>query len=101
MWKPAVGRGLPLPEFADAVALPAAHGGANFYRRNLGSQTVGQRPQADLGPIQCEAMQARRLRGGKTIRTWRGAMKPFAQKVQNGLRPGRGMIATRVAGHPV
>jgi len=58
MWKPTVGRGIQLPELANPVPLPAAHGRPNFYRWNLMGQTVGQGPTAHLGAIEFEAMQA-------------------------------------------
>jgi hypothetical protein len=58
MRKPTVGRGIQLPEFADPVPLPAAHGRPNFYGRKLVGQPVGPCPMADLGAIEFEAMQA-------------------------------------------
>lgn len=58
MRKPTVGRGIQLPEFADPVPLPAAHSSPNFYGWNLVGQTVGQRPMADLGAVEFEAIQA-------------------------------------------
>ena len=89
-----------MPEFADAVPLPAADGGPNFYGRHLMGQTVGQCPMADLGAIQFEAMQTQRFGGGKAVRARRDAMQPFAQKIQNGLRPRGRVIAAGVAGNP-
>ena len=101
MGKPTVGRGIQLPEFADPVPLPAAHGRPNFYGRNFVSQVVGQSPTANLGAVELEAMQAQRFGSGEAVRAWREAMKSFAQELQNGLRPSRGVIAAGVARHPV
>jgi len=56
--KPAVGRGVQLPEFANAVALPAAHGSRDFLGRDGMGQMVGQRPAADLGAVELEVVQA-------------------------------------------
>ena len=100
MREPAVGRSIQLPEFANAVTLPAPHRRAHFFGRNRMGQPVGQGPAADLGAVELEVMQAQGFRRDKTVRARRGATEPFAEEVQHGLRPGRGMIAARVAGPP-
>ena len=56
--KPAVGRGVELPEFADLSALPAAHGGQNFFGRDGLGELVLECPAADLGAVEFEGMKA-------------------------------------------
>jgi hypothetical protein len=100
MREPAVGRSIQLPEFANAVMLPAPHRRAHLFWRNRMGQPVGQGPAADLGAVELEVMQAQRFGRDQAVRARRGATEPFAEVVQHGLRPGRGMVAARVAGQP-
>lgn len=100
MGEPAVGRGIQLPEFANAVALPAAHWSPDFLGRDRMGQMVGQSPAADLGAVELEVVQAQSFRGHKAVRTrWR-AVEPFVEKIQNRLGPGGGVVAAGVAGNP-
>jgi hypothetical protein len=55
--KPAVRRGVELPEFADLRALPAADGRQNFFGRDRMGETVFERPAADLGAVELEGVQ--------------------------------------------
>ena len=95
-----MGRGLQLPKFATALALPAAHRRRNFFGRDGVGQMVLEGPAADLGAVELEVMQAQRFGRDQAVRARRGATEPFAEVVQHGLRPGRGMVAARVAGQP-
>jgi len=58
--KPTVRRGGELPEFADLSALPAAHGGPNFFWRDGMGELVSEGPAADLGAVEFEGVQAER-----------------------------------------
>ena len=98
--KPAVGRGIELPEFADVGTLPAADGGLNFFGRDGVSQIVFERPAADLGAVELEGVQARGFGGDEAVGTGRGAGQTLFEEGQDGRRPGRGMIAPGSAGHP-
>ena len=69
--KPAVGRGVELPEFADLSALPAAHWSQDAFRRDRMSEVVGEGPPADLSAVECEVVQAERFRRGEAVRTRR------------------------------
>jgi hypothetical protein len=63
--KPAVRRGVELPEFADLRALPAADGRQNFFGRDRMGETVFERPAADLGAVELEGVQAERPAAAK------------------------------------
>jgi hypothetical protein len=47
-----------LPEFANPVALPAAHRSQDFSGRDGMGEMVGEGPAADLGPVELEIVQA-------------------------------------------
>jgi len=98
--KPAVGRSIELPEFADLRALPAAHGCQNlFWRAGMG-EIIFQRPAANLGAVELEGMKAQGFGSGEAVRTRRLAGQTLFQEIQDGLGPRLGMIATRNAGDP-
>jgi len=98
--KPAVRRGVELPEFADLRALPAADGRQNFFGRDRMGETVFERPAADLGAVELEGVQAERLGSREAVRTRRRAGQAFLEQVQNGRWPGGRMVATGSAGRP-
>ena len=81
MRKPAVGRGVELPEFADLRALPAAHRGEDLFGRDGMGEIVFQRPTADLSPVEFEGMQAERFGSGEAVRTRWGAGQTFLEQV--------------------
>ena len=95
MRKPAVRRGVELPEFADLSALPAAYGGPNFFWRDGMGEFVVQRPAADLCAVEFEGVQAEGFGSGEAVRTRRRAGQPFFEQGDDGLRPGGGMVAPR------
>jgi hypothetical protein len=99
-WEPAVGRGIQLPEFADALALPAAHRRPDFFGRDGVGQMVLEGPAADLGAVEFEVVEAERFRGDKAVGAGRRAVQAFVEEVQNGLGPGRGGVAAGAAGEP-
>ena len=74
-----------MPEFPNAVALPAAHGGAHLLGRDGVGQLVGQGPAADLGAVQLEGVQAQGLGGDEAVGAGRRAGQPFGQESQHGL----------------
>ena len=89
-----------MPEFADALALPAAHRRPNFFGRDGVGQMVLESPAADLGAVEFEVVEAERFRGDKAVRArWR-AVQAFVEEVQNELGPGRGVVAAGAAGEP-
>ena len=100
MRKPAVGRGVELPEFADLSALPATDGGPDFFGREDMGEPVFERPAADLGAVEFEGMQAEGFGSGEALRTRRGAGQAFLEQVQDGLWPRGGVIAPGSAGRP-
>jgi len=85
--KPAVRRGIQLPEFADLRALPAADGGADFLGRDGMSQFVGDGPAADLGAVEFEVVQAQGFGSDEAVRRGRRAGQPSFEQIQDGLRP--------------
>ena len=100
MRKPAVGRGVELPEFADLRALPAAHRGQDFFCWNGMGEIIFQRPAADLGAVEFEGMKAEGFGSGEAVRARWGASQTFFKEVQDGLRPRGGVIATGSPGRP-
>ena len=54
MREPAVGRGVELPELADAGTLPAAHGGPDLLGRDGVGEAISQRPTTDLRAVELE-----------------------------------------------
>ena len=67
--KPAVGRGVELPEFADVRALPAAHGCQDSFGRDGMGEFVFDGPAADLGAVEFEGVQAEGFGSGEAVRT--------------------------------
>ena len=100
MRKPAVGRGVELPEFADLRALPAAHGRQNFFGRDRLGELVGECPAADLGAVEFEGVQAQGFGSRKAVRTRGRAGQSLLKQFDNGLRPVGGMVATGSPGRP-
>ena len=95
-----MGRGLQLPEFAHALALPAAHRRRNFFGRDGVGQMVLEGPAADLGAVEFEVVEAEGFRGDEAVGAGRRAVQAFVEEVQNGLRPGRSVVAAGAAGEP-
>ena len=67
--KPAVGRGVELPEFADLRALPAAHGGQDSFGWNGMGEFIFDGPAADLGAVEFEGVKTEGFGSGEAIRT--------------------------------
>ncbi len=99
--EPAVGRSVQLPQFADVVALPAAHWRQNFLGRDGMGQIVFERPAADLSAVEFEVMESERFGGHKAVGARRRTVVALVEEVQNGLRPRWGVVAARAAGQPV
>ena len=93
MRKPRVGRGVELPEFADLIPLPTAHGGPDFFGWDRMGALVRERPTADLGAVEFEGVQAEGFGSGEAIGTRGRAGPPFYEPVRYRQRPGGGVIA--------
>ena len=65
MRKPAVRRGIQLPEFADLSALPAAYGCQDAFGRDGMSELVSERPTANLGAVELEGVRRRASEAAK------------------------------------
>jgi len=88
-----VGRGVQLPKFANAGALPTADGGQNSFSREGVSQLIGDGPVAHLGTVEFKGVKPERLRSGKAVGAWWRAGQTFAQEVQDWLGPRSGVVA--------
>ena len=84
MRKPAVGRGVELPEFADLSALPATDGGPDFFGREDMGEPVFERPAADLGAVEFEGVQAQGFGSGEAVRARRRAGQTFLSRSRTG-----------------
>ena len=76
-WEPVVGGGIELPEFADLRALPAADGSQGLAGGGAVGMAIMQRPVADLGAVELEAVEAQGLRGDEAVGA-RGESSPGA-----------------------
>lgn len=65
--KPAMGRGIQLPKFADLRSLPAANRRAGSFRHHGVGVTIFDSPAPDLGTIQFERMQAEGFGSDKAV----------------------------------
>ena len=74
MGKPAVRRGVQLPEFTNAVALPTTYRRENSFGRDRMGQMVGQGPAADLSAVEFEVVQAQGFGSHKAVGAWRLAV---------------------------
>ena len=107
--KPAVGRGVELPEFANLSALPPAHGGQDFFGRYGMGELIGECPAAGLGAVELEGVPAEGFGSGEAVRTRERAGQPFFEESQDGRRPRRfrfcpprdGQLKESVAGRRV
>jgi len=98
--KPAMGRSIQLPEFADLGALPATDWGVRAFGWIGMSQAILDRPATDLRAVEFEVVQAQGLGSGEAVRARRGASQALFEKVSDGLGPGGGVIATGGSWYP-
>ena len=98
--KPAMGRGVQLPEFTDAGALPAPYRRSDALGWNRVAELMGERPAAHLRAVEWKGMEAECLRSGETVGARRDATEALGEEGQNRLWPSRGVVATRGAGDP-
>ena len=89
-----------MPEFADLGALPAADGSENALGREAMSQIIFDGPTADLGAVEWESVEAQGFGSGEAVGARRIAVQTFFEKVEDGLRPGFGVIAAGRMGRP-
>jgi hypothetical protein len=98
--EPAVGRGIQLPEFANAGALPSTHRGSRAFGGSRMRITLLDGPVADLGAVELEGVQAQCFRGGEAIRARRDASQALFQEVEDRLGPSGGVVAAGDSGDP-
>ena len=98
--EPAVRRSVQLPEFTDAGALPAAHGGQNSLGWDRMGQAILDGPPADLGTVQFEGVKPKSFGSGETVGTGRSGTEALFEEVQDGLGPWPGVVAAGWAGSP-
>lgn len=95
--KPAVGRGIVLPELADLLHLPAAHGRRAGLELGVGSEALGQGPAPHGGAIELEReatfhFGSREAVGGG----WAGA-EQLAEDDEHLVRPGGAPVPAGMA----
>jgi hypothetical protein len=95
-----VGRGVQLPEFADAGALPAAHRGQNSFSRDGVSQLIDDGPAAHLGAVELKGVETEGLGSGEAVGARRGASQAFFEEVGDQLGPSGGVVTTRGSREP-
>ena len=99
-WEPVVRRGIELPELADLRALPTADRSRRFLSGGAVGMAVLQCPVAHLGAVELEVVEAQGFRSDEAVGARGRAIQALDQKVDDGLRPGCGVITTRVARCP-
>jgi hypothetical protein len=93
--EPTVRRGVILPELADLLRLPAPHGLWRFLVPGLRSAALSQRPAADAGAVDGEAVAAEQFGSGRAVgKRWRGR-EQTPQRVEHLGGPRRRMITAR------
>lgn len=92
--KPAMRRSIVLPELADLLDLPAAHGPSRRFVFGVGSQALSERPTAHGGAIQLASMATMHLRGGKAVGSRRARLEELAQQRADFLWPSRPLVTT-------
>ena len=98
--EPAMGRSVQLPEFPDLGTLPAAHRGVGPSGRGCVGMPIFHGPMSDLGAVELEGMEPHGFRGGEAVGGRRAGRQAFYQEVDDGLRPGAGVITARNSRDP-
>ena len=98
--EPVMGGGVQLPEFADLRALPAADRRGRFSSGRVVSIPVLQGPVAHLGAVEFEVVEAQGFGSGEAVGARGRASQAFDEEVQDGLRPGGGVVTTGAARRP-
>ena len=93
--EPAVGRSIVLPELADLLNLPAAHGAGRFFARAERSEAFPQSPSAHRRAVEGEVMAAEGFGGGEAVGTRRSGRKKLAQRGRHGRGQRCAMVAAR------
>jgi len=97
--QPAVGRSVVLPELADLLGLPAAHGLARLGTGRDG-QTVFQGKAPDGGAVQLEMEAAHHLGGDQAVGTRRPGFEQARDQGGGGRGPRLAMVAAGAARRP-
>src|ERR1019366_4827201 len=98
--EPGVGRGIQLPEFPNATALPTLDR-SRWAMVGFGvGEVVFHGPAADLSPIDLEVTFAEHFAGSKAVRSRGLATEPLLQEGVHLGRPSGRMIAARNARRP-
>ena len=98
--EPAMGRSVQLPEFTDLGTLPAAHRGVGPSGRGCVGMPIFHGPMSDLGAVELEGVEPHGFRGGEAVGGRRAGRQAFYQEVDDGLRPGAGVITARNSRDP-
>ena len=82
-----MGRGVVLPELADLLDLPAAHGLERLFVPGVGGEVVGQCPATHGGAVELESVAPMNFRGRKAVGCRRLGTEQLAQQSEDGQRP--------------
>lgn len=96
--KPAMGRSVQLPEFANLGTLPPPHRGVRALGRSVMRMIILDGPAADLGAVELEGVQAQGFGGGEAVRARRGTSQAFFEETGDRLGPSGGVITPEVRG---
>jgi hypothetical protein len=98
--KPTVRRGIQLPEFTNLRALPAPNRSVRFFRNSRMGIAVLHGPMADLGTVEFETVEEQGFGSGEAIGARRRAVQALFEKVNDGLRPRRGVVTAGATRSP-
>ena len=89
-----------MPQFANAIALPATNDGGRLGGWSGVGQLVFYSPAPDLCPVDFEIEPTQHLTGGKAVGGGRNAVEACAQEGFDLNGPVLGVISTRAFGYP-
>jgi hypothetical protein len=98
--EPAVRRSIVLPELADLLDGPSAHGPARGFELRIRSEPFGDGPAAHRGAAEFEIQTAKQLGRSEAVGSRRTGGEQLAQKRRDRLRPVWAMITARSARQP-
>lgn len=99
-WEPVVRGSIELPKLTDLSSLPTADRSRWFSSGSAMGMAILQRPVAYLSAIELEVVKTQGLGSDEAVGARRRAIQALDEQVDHGLRPGFGVITTRVARRP-